>query len=115
MKKLKAIILTASLLLASCAGKQVPIDYLYTIDTDHNRCGKYKIINKKSLEVDPKGQSLPLSDCNGFISVDREEYKKFQSWLKDLLDYGKKKAGRAKVEVYSQDLKEDFEAIEKMQ
>lgn len=108
----QVIFLTVSLLLTSCAMKPLPIDNLYPIDVPHGVCTKFVIVNKDTLEVDPKGVDQPLQSCDGFIAIDKNEYLKFKSWLADMIAKAKKKASRAKNEVQSADLKQDFEAIE---
>lgn len=111
----KATLLTAvsSLVFAACASKP-PITHLYAIDTDHSVCAKYLITDHTKLTVDPNGEDLPIEACNGFIAIHSEEFKDFQHWVQKAQERAKAKAGRAKLEVESDDLKKDFEDIEAM-
>ena len=87
-----SLILSALIILVACAGgslSEPPTEYLYVFDTTHGVCAKYKIVDKNTFKVDPNGEDLPLSSCDGFIAIDRKEFKPLQSWINKAQEYFK--------------------------
>lgn len=90
--KLTSLTLSILVLLAACSSGELskpPVKYLYVLDTHHNVCAKYKLIDPVKLKVDPNGEDLPLEACDGFIMIDRKEFKPLQTWIAKAQEYYK--------------------------
>lgn len=96
-KRVKLILLTLSVLFIACSSGSLgepPTEYLYVFDTTHGVCAKYKIIDKQNFKVDPNGEDLPLKSCDGFIAIDRNEFKPLQSWVNKAQEWIHDNCGR---------------------
>lgn len=78
---LKTNFLILSLILFGCAERPFPIEYVYVIDTTHNVCAKKKIINQDDL-IFEHVEDMPLANCNGYISIDKNDFHPLKDWIR---------------------------------
>lgn len=74
--------LSFMIILAGCLEiKDIPITHVYVVDTDNGVCSKRKVTDKKTL-ASIRVEDLPLSACDGNISVTAKEFLDTRTWLK---------------------------------
>jgi hypothetical protein len=82
---LRIILLTISIiLLPGCPQRdEVPVTHLYVIDYVHNVCSVRVIQDKKTL-TSSWVKDVPLSECDGNVSLTMDEFLRLRNWLKHL-------------------------------
>lgn len=81
-KKLKTICCLSLLLLSGCKTlNNAPISHLYVVDLDNGVCSKRIITNKTTL-ASKRVADLPLSECDGIIGLDAQEFSNLRTYLK---------------------------------
>lgn len=74
-------IFIALLFLVACSERPFPIDHVYVIDLPHEACSKKKIVDPENL-VFEHVEDLPLSACDGNISIAKDDFHPLKDWIK---------------------------------
>jgi hypothetical protein len=70
--------------LTACEGDELPIDYVYVIDVPHSVCAKKEIIDKENL-IFKHVEDLPLMECDGNVSIAKEDWPALRSWIRSAI------------------------------
>jgi len=77
----KTILLILSLLLMACEGDEMPLEFVFVIDVPHQVCAKKLIVDKENL-VFEHVEDLPLIECDGNVSIAKDDFPPFKNWVK---------------------------------
>lgn len=90
----KTIILILSFCLMSCGEDDpMPLKYVYVVDVPHEICAKKEIIDAENL-VFKHVEDLPLIECDGNVSIAKDDFLPFKKWVRRTMDKVKECAAR---------------------
>lgn len=77
-----ALLLSLSLILSACEDERpMPLDFVYVVDLKHLVCAKKEIVDKENL-IFRHVEDLPLTECDGNVSIAKDDFPPFRDWVK---------------------------------
>jgi hypothetical protein len=63
----------------------MPLQYVYVVDVQHSICAKKEIVDKENL-IFKHVEDLPLTACDGNVSIAKADFLEFKKWVRRAID-----------------------------